>query len=175
MDPRLQQILVRQQDAGFPDLQGAEASIVLPVSDRLLNQILSEGITLPSQVRELQVHAQAGNRVAVRVKVGGSFFPAINLTLVIVGQPELPAVPVLVLKLEMGGLLALAGPALRFLDSLPPGIRIEGDRVHVDLRQLAEARGLQGWLTHLAAVRVDTTEGALVLTLRAALRGTGTT
>ena len=166
---------MRQQDAGFPDLQGAEASIVLPVSDRLLNQILSEGITLPSQVRELQVRAQAGNRIAVRVKVGGSFFPALNLTLVIEGQPELPSFPVLVLKLEMGGLLALAGPALRFLNSLPPGIRIEGDRVHVDLGRLAQERGLQSWLPYLDALRVDTAEGVLVLTIRASVRARRTT
>jgi hypothetical protein len=170
MDPRLQQILTGQQNDGFPDLQGAEASIVVPVSDRLLNRILSEGITLPSQIRELRVHAQAGNRIAVRVKVGGSFFPAINLTLAIEGQPELPGFPVLVLKLELGGLLALAGPALRFLDSLPRGIRIEGDRVHVDLGRLAQERGLEAWLPYLEALRVDTAEGVLVLTARAAMR-----
>ena len=175
MDPRLQSILLRQQAAGFPDLQGADASITLPVSDRLLNEILAEGVTLPSQVREFQVQSRAGNRIGIRVKVGGSFFPAVNLTLVIERQPELPASPVLVLKLEMGGLLAMAGPA-RFLDSLPPGFHVvDRDRIHVDLAKLAEQRGLGEWLAYFDVMRVETAEGSLILTLRASVRSTPTT
>jgi hypothetical protein len=172
MDQRLQKILMRQQAAGFPDLRGAEASLTLPISDRLLNEILSEGVTLPAQVRELRVHAHAGNRIGVRVKVGASFLPAINLTLVIDRQPELPASPVLGLKLELGGLLSLAGPALRFLDALPPGIRVDRDRIYVDLAKLAEQRGLESWLAYLDLLHVETAEGSLVVTLRAAVRNT---
>jgi len=145
------------------------------VSDRLLNEILAEGVTLPSQIRELQVQSRAGNRIGIRVKVGGAFFPAINVTLAIERQPELPASPVLVLKLEMGGLLGMAGPALRFLDSLPPGIHLDHDRIHVDHAKLAEQRGLEAWLAYFDVLRVDTAEGSIILTLHAAVRPPSTT
>ncbi|MEO8074817.1 MAG: hypothetical protein ABI818_00725 [Acidobacteriota bacterium] len=175
MDPRLRQILMRQQEAGFPDLEGTEGSIVLPISDRLLNEILASMVTLPAQVRELHVQSHAGNRIGVRVKVGGSFLPSINLTLVIEGQPELPGSPVLVLRLKPGGLLSMVAPALHLLDSLPSGITVIVDHVHVDLARLAEHRGLQAWFAHLVVVRVDTVEGSLILTLRAKIYGTRAT
>jgi hypothetical protein len=171
MDPRLQQILIHQQTAGFPDLQGADASLTLPISDRLLNEMLASLVALPSQIRELQLQAHADNRIGVRIKPAGSFLPTFNLTVLIDRQPELPASPVLVLKLQMGGLMGLVGPALRFFDSLPRGIRVDGDRVLVDLAILAEQRGLGSWLAYLDVLRVDTGEGVLIVTLRAAVRG----
>jgi hypothetical protein len=172
MNHRLEQILKRQQASGFADLQGAETSVTLPVSDRLLNEILADGITLPSQVREIEVHAHARDRIAVRVKLAMQFVPPINLTVVIAGQPELPASAVLVLKLELGALLSLAGTALRFIDA-PAGIRVDHDRVYVDLARLALDRGLESWLVYLEHLNLHTVEGALVITLRAAARTPG--
>jgi hypothetical protein len=175
MDPRLQQILMRQQEGGFPDLAGAEASVVLPVSDRLLNELLAGTLKLPAQVRELHVQSLADNRIGVRVKVGGSFLPSINLTLIIERQPELPASPVLVLRLKPGGLLSMVAPALHLLDSLPSGITVVADHVHIDLARLARDRGLQAWFAHLDVVRVNTAEGSLIVTLQSAIRRARTT
>jgi hypothetical protein len=107
----------------------------------------------------------------VRAKLGGaSFLPAFNLAVAIDRQPELPASPVLVLRLEMGGLLSLAGPALRFFDALPKGIRIEKDRIHIDLARLLDERGLAGFLEHLDQLHVDTAEGTTILSVRARVR-----
>ena len=167
MNLRLERILNRQQAAGFVGVQGAEASLTLPISDRLLNEILAEGFALPPQIREIQVHAHAGDRIGVRVKVSTPFIPQINLTAVIDRQPELPASAVLVLRLEFGGLLAMAGPALRFLDALPPGIRVEQDRLYLDLAKLALDQGLAPWLAYLDHLNIHTVEEAVVLTLRA--------
>ncbi len=172
MDPRFMQLVMRQQAAGFSDLRGATATLMLPVSDRLLNEIVAESLPRTRHIRDLQLHAQGGNRIGVRVKLGSaSFLPPINLTLVIDGQPDLPASPVLVFRFEMGGLLPLAGPALRFLGALPPGIRVEHDRLYVDIAKLLAERGLDSWLEYIEQLNVTTAEGTLVVSIRAGVRG----
>ena len=171
MDQRLSELLKRQIASGFEDLRGAEAVVTVPVSDRLLNEIITQALPASGRVRDVEVRARAGNRFAVRARIAGaSFLPALNLTVAIDRQPELPDSPVLGLRLEMGGLLSLAGPALRFFDALPQGIRIQDDRIYVDLAQLLSQRGLSGVLDHLEQFHVNTAEGSTILSLRARIR-----
>jgi hypothetical protein len=172
MDPRLAALFTRQRENGFSDLRGAHGDLTIPISDRLLNDAAAAALPPSAPVRDLRLAAHAGNRIGVRFKIASaSFLPPLNLTVVIDRQPELPASPVLVLKLEMGGLLSLAGPALRFLDALPAGIRVEQERIYLDLAVLLAERGLAELLQYVEKVQVTTTQGALVLTLRAGVRG----
>ena len=172
MDPRLAALFNRQRQNGFSDLRGAHADLTIPISDRLLNEAVAGALPASAPVRDLRLAAHTGNRIAVRFKIASaSFLPPLNINVLIEKQPELPASPTLVLKLEMGGLLSLAGPALRFLDALPPGIRVEHDRVYVDLSGLLADRGLAELLEYAEQVQVTTTEGALVLGIRARVRG----
>jgi hypothetical protein len=73
---------------------------------------------------------------------------------------------VLVLRLETSGLSALAGAALRFLNALPPGVRMEADRIFLDLATLLEARGLAPYLAYVNELRINTVDGAVVLFIR---------
>ena len=82
---------------------------------------------------------------------------------------ELPASPVLILRLETSGLLSLAGPALRFLDALPPGIRVEHDRIYVDLAKLLAARHLESYLAYVKELRVNAVDGAVLVSIRGRL------
>ena len=170
MDERFVRLFRRQQASGFEDVRGAEASVTLPVSERLLNEVLAETVPRSAPVRELHVKPQAGDRFAVRARIGSSaLLPAINLTLSIDRQPELPASPVLILRLETTGLLSLAGPALRFLDALPTGIRVEHDRIYVDLAKLLAARNLDSYLAYVKELRVNAVDGAVLLSIRGRL------
>ena len=170
MDERLVRLFRKQQASGFEDLHGAEASVTLPVSERLLNEVIAETLSRSAPVRELHVKPQAGDRFAVRARIGSSpLLPAFNLTLAIDRQPDLPASPVLVLRLETSGLLSLAGPALRFLNALPPGIRVESDRVYVDLTTLLASRDLVSYLAYIHELRVNTVDGVVVLFVRGRL------
>jgi hypothetical protein len=170
VDQRFVELFRRQQASGFEDLRGAEASLTVPVSERLLNEAIAQSLPASAPVRELHVRPQAGDRFAVRVRLGSSpWLPAINLGLVIDRQPDLPSSPVLVLRLEASGLSALAGAALRFLNALPPGIRMEADRTFVDVATLLDAGGLGGYLTHVNELRVNTVDGAVVIFIRGRL------
>ena len=46
MDERWLQLLLRQHASGFDDLRGAEVALTVPVSERLLNEAIGEGLTL---------------------------------------------------------------------------------------------------------------------------------
>jgi len=164
----LVQVLARQQASGFEDLRGAELSATVPMSERLLNEIIRELLPPAIPVRDLSVWPQAGDRFTVRAKVGASpIVPPLKIGVQIDRQPDLPSSAILVLKLEMGVLAAFAAPALRFLDALPPGIHLDRDRVFVDVAKLLEERGFGQYLQFIHHIEVHTTEGAVVATIRA--------
>jgi hypothetical protein len=172
MDPRLETLLSRLRATGFSDLRGAHADVTLPISDRLLSELIAGALPASAPVRDVQLTSKPGNRIAVRFKVvAASFLPAIKISLVIEGQPELPASPILVLKLELGGLLALAGSATRFLSALPAGIHIVDDRIYVNLATLLAERGLAELLEYAEQVRVTTADAAVVVHIRGRVRG----
>jgi hypothetical protein len=160
-----------QARQGFADLGGSEGQAALRVSERLLNTILADAISGSSKVRELQVSPRAGNHLGVRLIVAKpSFLPPITFDVIIDKQPSLPDDPVLGLTLSgMGGLLRFAGPVAGFLQSLPPGVRLEGERVFVDLRVALAAHGLSTVLNYLKDVAVGTEEARLVIVFAAAV------
>ena len=91
--------------------------------------------------------------------------------MVIDKQPSLPDDPVLGLTLSgMGGLLRFAGPAAGFFKVLPPGVRMEGERVFVDLRAALAPHGLTPVLNYLKDVAVGTEEGQLVVVFALGVR-----
>ena len=167
----LVRLLMRQQATGFEDLRGAEVSANVPISERLLNEFIQESLPRSVPVRDLHVSPQAGDRFDVRARLGSSsFLPPLKLGVLIDRQPDLPASTILVLKLEMGALMSLASPALRFFDALPRGIRVEGDRVYVDLAALLEPRGFGDYLQFVRRLEVHTVAGAVVATIQAGVR-----
>ena len=100
-----------------------------------------------------------------------SFLPPINIDVLIERQPLLPESPVLVLKLAgIGGLTRFVGPAAAFLNVLPPGIRMTGDLVHVDLAAFLQQHGLAFVLPLVEEVRLNTDDGAVRVGFRARLR-----
>jgi hypothetical protein len=162
-----------QQRRGFFDLAGSEGQAVIRVSERLLNEIVTEQIQRSASIRELHVTPRAGNRLGVRVVVAKpSFLPPITLEVLIDKQPSLPGDPVLGLTLSgLGGLLRFAGPAAGFFKALPPGVRMEGERVFVDLRAALAPHGLTSALDYVKDLAVGSEDGRLVVAFAAGVRG----
>jgi hypothetical protein len=171
VNERFVQLLLRQQAAGFPDFRGATTSLTLPISARLLNEAIADALPATAPGRDLQVTPLPGDRFGVRFRIGASAcLPPIGFSLAIVQQPVFPDSPSLVLRMEMGALAGFAGPALRFFDALPAGVRLEQDRIVVDLRQILQRRGAADYLDHVDALDVHTVDGAVVVSLRASIR-----
>jgi hypothetical protein len=165
------ELIAQQQRSGFADLAGSEAQATIRLTDRLLNQIIATELQRSRAIREAQARACAGDRLTVKIALAKpSFLPPIALDVVIEQQPALPDRPVLVLKLVgIGGLTRLAGLAATFLN-LPPGIRIAGEHVHVDVSALLQQRALGFVLQHVEDLRLHTDEGALRVVFRSRVR-----
>lgn len=165
MDARIRDLLERLQRSRFEDLRGAQASAHVPVSERLLNEIISGSLPPGGAVREARIRPRAGNKIDIQVKlVRPSFLPPINLTAVIEQQPELPRSPEIVLRLSsIPGVMSLAGGAAAFFNLLPPGIRMEGERVLVNIAELARRQGQADALDLVRRLHVTTIDGAAVL------------
>jgi hypothetical protein len=162
-----------QKRDGFPDLAGSEGQGTIRLSERLLNTIVTEQLRGSASIRELRLSPRAGNRIGVRVVLAKpSFLPPLSLEVVIDKQPSLPDDPVLGLTLSgMGGMLRFAGPTAAFLNVLPPGVRMAGERVFVDLRAVLAPHGLTSVLDYIREVAVGSEDGRIVVVFAAGVRG----
>ena len=165
MDPRLLELFNRQQASGFPGLAGSDARATIRIAAPLLNEAVTSALASTPAVRDVSVQPRASNRFDVRLTLAKpAFLPSLNLTLIIERQPELPADPVLVMRITgAGGMMRLAAPAITSFGLLPPGVRLEGDRLLVDLRTLMQRHGHEAQLGYAERLQVMTEEGALIL------------
>jgi hypothetical protein len=171
MNSVLLDLLQRQQRDGFPDLGGSEVVATIPVSERLVNEAVATLLPPGGKVREVEIRAEADNRLTARVRLSAStLLPAIPVTLAIEDQPRLPEHPILSLRLaQASGFVALAASTLPSMLTLPPGISIEGEHIRLDLRRLLAERKLDSWLEYVTDLRISTRAGAIVLHVRVAI------
>ena len=169
IDPRLSGILESLRASGFRGLGGAKAAVTLPISEPLLNDLIAASLPPSGAVREATVQPQPQDRLGVRVKLARpEFLPPIGATLVIERQPEMPHDPSLVVRVTgFAGLLALAGPLVSLRSVLPPGVRLESDRLTVDLAALLAQHGQGEWLRFVERLRVNSEAGRLIVTVEA--------
>ena len=157
-------ILVNLRDARFRDLSGARISASVPVSEQLLNEIVRATMPGNLPVREVVVHPEPMNRFSVRIVPKAAFLPPLTVKLQIEKQPEFPASPELVLRMAtMGGLLGLAGAAFPIAGMLPPGVRLDGERIVVDLRAMAQREGVLDLLALVRELEITTEEGRVLI------------
>jgi len=165
----LEALFEQQRSSGFPDLAGTEVAATIPVGDRLLNDLITRLLPHDGTVREVVLHARDGNEIAadIRIAKGALTFP-VSLMFEIDSQPELPQRPVLGLRLKKAPLLlTLSGPMLRMLDVLPLGISIDNDRIQINLEALLARYDTAALLRYLTELRVTTSVGVVVLSVRA--------
>ena len=163
-------ILHLLQSTGFRDVAGARLSTSIPVSERLINELVAASMPSHVPVREAHVRPEAGNRFSVRVAPKSGFLPSLTLKLTIERQPDFPGSPELVLRMgSMGGLFGLATAAFPIAQMLPPGVRLDGELIYVDLQALAAQRGAGDLMRYVRELHVTTDEGRAILHLEAAV------
>jgi hypothetical protein len=121
---------------------------------------------MSAHVREVDIKPRAGDSFDVLVTVSWPFVPAIKVSFAIERQPQFPASPVLVLRWSLLG--AVGAFASRFIaspDRLPAGVRLDGDRLLVDVARLAEGTSAAPWLPYLTSLELHTVDDRFVLDL----------
>lgn len=163
-------ILQSLRSAGFRDLSDARLSATVPIAERLINDIVATTLPTSLPVREVHVHPEAGDAFAVRLSPRSGLLPSLTVKLTIHRQPSMPHDPVLVLRLgTLGGLIGIAASALPIAPMLPPGVRLEGEFVHVDLAAIAAQQGFADVLDFVRTLRITTEPGRAILHLDAAV------
>jgi hypothetical protein len=147
-------------------LAGATLSGEIPITAEVVNQLIASRLTrpdLPIASAEVVIQDHDTFTVQLRTRVP---IPLLKVDVRIDQQPELPAHPVLGLRWALRGLgplALLAGPFMGYLKGLPPGIRLEGDRVWVNIEELLRQRGMEEIVPLLAGVRVTTRDRRFVI------------
>jgi hypothetical protein len=173
MSSALQQIVSQQQAVGFAGLAGSELGATIRLSDPLLNQLIAAFLPADGPLRSVTVRSHAGNRMDVSLAIARlSFLPPIPVTLAVERQPAFPDDPVLVFRVAglAGGMMHVAGPLVGRVGALPPGVRLEGERLLVDLRVVAQQAGQAALLSSVQQLAVATEEGRVVAAIAARVK-----
>jgi hypothetical protein len=130
--------------------------------NRLVRAALGE---TSAHVRDVDVQPRAGDSFDVLVTVSWPFVPTIKVSFAIERQPQFPASPTLVLRWSLlGAVGAFASRFLASLDRLPAGVRLDGDRLLLDIPRLA-GESAASWLPYVKSLELHTVEDRFVLDL----------
>jgi len=161
-------ILMTLQSTGFRDIAGSRMAADVPVSGRLINELVAASIPPNVPVREVLIRPEANDQFSVRIIPRATLLPALTLRLAIERQPDFPSFPVLVLRMQtMGGLFGFASAALPIATMLPPGVRLEGERILVDLAALVAQRGFAAHLQYIRRVAIHSEADRIVVHVEA--------
>jgi hypothetical protein len=164
LTPNISELLAYLQQSSFKDVAGARASMHLPVARSLINIVVAQALQgSGTPVKSVDVQPHDGDRFTVTVAVTWPFVPALDIGLTIERQPEFPSSPILVLHWSLlGGLGAIAARFIKSLDRLPPGLRVDGEFIVVDIPALAGAQAAAA-LPYVRRLQLHTTEGRVIV------------
>jgi hypothetical protein len=138
----------------------------VPLRNALVNRLIAQRLaTTQSPVAGVHIEPHEGERFTIVLSMRGSMMPDIRIEAHIEQQAEFPSPAVLGLRWTMPGmgrLSLLAGPALSYFKKLPPGIRLDGDRIEVAIPELLRSRGMGELMDYITRLHITTREGATI-------------
>lgn len=150
------------------ELRGGTLAGEIPLTEALVNRLIAQRLGRsqgPVESAVVQAHDNQNLTVTVSMRAP-RMMPSVKIAARIEQQPEFPDPAVLGLRWSMPGLgplALLAAPALAYFKALPPFIRVDGDRIAVDLRGLLQAQGLGDLVHYVRSARVQTRTGVIVV------------
>ena len=150
---------------------GARASARVPVTREILNRFVADALAgRKSPVRAVDVRPRDGDRFDAVVTVTWPFVPPLTIAFTIERQPVFPSSPSLVLRWScLGAVGALASRLVSGLTQLPEGVRLDEDRVVLDLRRLAARSPAAPLFDYIRAAELHTFEQCAVIDVELAI------
>jgi hypothetical protein len=159
--------LLQQYGLTASDLSGSAVAGEIPVTNTVVNRFIAAQLAARNvPVSSVHLDAQADDSFVAHIVPKARFVPGIRLLVRVERQPELPRDPVIWLRWSIpgfGAFAAFAAPALALFRALPPGVRAEGERIGIDVREVLVSRGAGDLVTYLRALRVHTRPGAFLV------------
>ena len=169
---KLDDIIRQRIGIDLRELAGSTLGGEIPLSDALVNRMIAERLAQHAQLAAVRVQAQPNDSVAIQVVPRARLMPPVNVTARIERQPEFPQHPMLLLRWSMpaaGPLALFAAPVLGFFKAMPQGIRMDGDRIAVDLRELLHSRGLDDIIPLIRKLEIHTRPGGFAVRFEAGI------
>jgi hypothetical protein len=144
---------------------GAHFGGEIPFTDVFINRLIAERLAGHAQIAAVRVQAEEGDTVGVQIVPRARLLPAMRIVARIERQPEFPQHPFLLLRWSMpaaGPLAMFAAPIVSYFKAMPPGIRMDADRIAVDVGELLRSRGFEDLLGFIRRLTVHTRPGAFV-------------
>jgi hypothetical protein len=165
MDPHLSELLASLQSSGFREIAGSRASAQIPFSRALVNRVVAQALRGTSTpVREVDVRPHQGDQFDVVLTLAWPLVPPLKVAVSVAEQPHFPASPVLVFRWSLlGAVGALASRVIAALDRLPAGIRLDKDRLLVDIPVVAGRGPAATLLPFVKKLELHTIDDRIVL------------
>ena len=152
------------------DLEGLSGGVIsgeIPLTVDVINRLIARKLAASpsSPIVSADVDAHENEAFTIHLRLRGPL-PALNVEMRIDHQPQLPGDATLGMRWSLKGLgplAMLAAPLASYFKVLPPGIRLEGDRVWVDVHALLRAQGAGDLVPFMSGIRVITRERRFVL------------
>jgi hypothetical protein len=161
----LSELVANLQTSGFRDLPGAHVSLHVPLTRALLNRLVADAMNgSKAPVRAIDIVPRAGDRFDALVTLTWPLVPTLKVTFEVDQQPQFPASPVLALRWSfLGGLGLIAARFLRSLEQLPEGVRLQDDRLVLDIPALAARTPAGPALNYLTTLELHTVDDRMVV------------
>lgn len=165
MDAIVSELLARLQSTSFADLAGTRVSARVPVSRALVNDLVARALQArTTPVRQVDIRPQPGDRFDAIVTLTLPLVPPLKVGVVVERQPQFPSSPVLVLRWSLlGGLGAFFSKVFGPHQRMPPGVRLDGDRLFVDIPAAAAGTPAAQALPFLRGLEVHTAADRLIV------------
>lgn len=150
----------------FSDLKGTTIDASIPVPEYLINEIIEALLRGNKNIASIQVSMHPQNQVSANIKT--TLLPwALNLRLRLDKEVDLASYssPKIRAWLENNRLLGSMGA---LFNALPPGIKLYGNQVVVDLGAFLQP-DQKKYLDLVKFIGINTAEGKLILDVRAAV------
>jgi hypothetical protein len=144
---------------------GAHLTGEVPLSDDFVNRLIADRLANHAQIAAVRVRAQEGDSIDAQVVPRSRLMPPLRVVARVERQPEFPDNPLLILRWSMpaaGPLAMFAAPLLSYFKAMPPGIRMDGDRIGIDLREMLRSRGFGDVLGLIRRLEIHTRPGGFV-------------
>ena len=161
MDKIFQKII----DNNFSDLKGTIVDASVPVPQGLVNELINAALTGNRTVESIQASVHAQNRVSLSVKTTLLPWP-LNLKLKLDKAVDFASYssPKIRAWMENNRLLGSLGS---LFNALPPGIKLYGNQVVVDLGAFLRTPEQKRLLELVRSVGIQTEEGQVILDIHA--------
>jgi hypothetical protein len=165
-------LLKRFRDAaGFElhELAGGTLHGEIPIPAPLANRLIAERLAASGgPVSSVRLHPLDGDALDAELTIPALRIVPIVKVHAVIERQATAANPVLLVRWSMpslGPLAMFAGSVATYFKKLPPGVRIDGEQIAIDIREVAASRGYADLLNYVTDLQLHTRHGAFTVTL----------